>query len=348
MKAAVLHGQGDIRYEDYPMPQLKAGHILIKVRAAGICGSDIPRVLGTAAHFFPIVLGHEFSGEVMEAGEGVTQFQVGDRVVAAPLVPCGVCNDCQEGSYALCKHYTFIGSRQQGGFAEYVVIPAANAVKFSSDYSFSQAALFEPAGVALHGLIQNSYLGGGTVAILGAGTIGVFTGQWAQIFGAEKVVFFDVDEERLKIATEITGGKGINLSLSNGREEAMKVTNGKGFSYVFGTSGASETINMAFSIAANKAKICFIGTPTGPVSFTAEEWELMNRHEFTVTGSWMSYSAPFPGREWTLTAEMMGQGRLKFDERFIYKKFSLAQCAEAFASFQHPGQVKGKILLVNE
>jgi L-iditol 2-dehydrogenase len=117
---------------------------------------------------------------------------------------------------------------------------------------------------------------------------------------------------------------------------------------VFGTSGASETINMAYSIAANKARICFIGTPTTPVTFTAVEWELMNRREFTVTGSWMSYSAPFPGREWTLTAEMMGQDRLKFDERFIFQKYPLSQCAQAFASFQNPGQVKGKILLVNE
>ncbi len=330
------------------MPAIRPGHVLIKVRAAGICGSDIPRVLGTAAHFYPVVLGHEFSGEVVETGDGVTGLQPGDRVVAAPLVPCGICIDCQEGNYALCKQYTFIGSREQGGFAEFVVIPASNAIKFSSKYSFAQAALFEPAGVALHGLIQNHYAGGGTVAILGAGTIGIFTGQWAKIFGGEKVAFYDVDEERLQTATEITGGIGINLQKENARDTALNLTGGKGFSYVFGTSGASQTINTAYAIAGNKAHICFIGTPTQPVVFTAEEWELMNRREFTVTGSWMSYSAPFPGREWTLTAAMMDQGRLNFDKRFIFKEFPLAHCAQAFECFEYPEQVKGKILLINE
>lgn len=212
MKAAVLHGQGDIRYEDYPLPETGRGQVLVKVRAAGICGSDITRVLGTGAHYYPIVLGHEFSGEVAETGEGVTCVKPGDKVVAAPLIPCGLCPDCQQGAYALCKHYSFIGSRQQGGFAEYVAIPEANAVKFPQAYSFDQAAFFEPASVALHGLLQNEYRGGGIVAILGAGTIGIFTGQWASIFGAEKVVFMDIDDERLKIAKEISQGICINIS----------------------------------------------------------------------------------------------------------------------------------------
>ncbi|MBR4418230.1 MAG: alcohol dehydrogenase catalytic domain-containing protein, partial [Victivallales bacterium] len=145
MKAAVLHASQDIRYEECPTPEIRPGCVKINVRACGICGSDIPRVLGDAAHFFPIVLGHEFSGEVVEIADDVKNVAVGDHVVCAPLIPCFDCPDCALGNFSLCKHYTFIGSRVFGGMAEYVVIPARNAVKFSAERNFEDAALLEPA-----------------------------------------------------------------------------------------------------------------------------------------------------------------------------------------------------------
>ena len=151
MKAAVLHASDDLRYEEYPTPEIQAGEVLVKVKATGICGSDIPRVLGQGAHFYPIVLGHEFAGEVVEVGADVGALKAGDRVTAAPLLPCLQCDDCQQGHYAQCKFYSFIGSRVQGSFAEYVKLPARNAVKFEQTVSFEQGAFFEPATVALHG-----------------------------------------------------------------------------------------------------------------------------------------------------------------------------------------------------
>ncbi len=348
MMAAVLHGQNDIRYEAYPMPETLPGMVKVRVRAVGICGSDIPRVLGTAAHFYPVVLGHEFSGDVVEVGEGVTHISIGDRVAVAPLIPCGTCESCSQGAYALCKKYSFIGSRAQGGFAEYVVLPEANAVVFTGNCTYAQAALFEPSSVALHGLLQCGFHGGGSVAILGAGTIGVLTAQWAKIYGAASVTLFDIDSDRLAIAAAITGSEGVNLLNEDGEKATMARTGGAGFAYVFGTSGAPQTINLAFQIAAAKARICFIGTPTRDVTFTAEAWERMNRREFTVTGAWMSYSAPFPGQEWTLTSKMIAQGRFSLDTRLIDTVYPLSQCAEAFARFSHPEGVKGKILMVNE
>ena len=348
MKAAVLYGQNDIRYDDYPMPALLPGHVKVRVRACGICGSDVPRVLGTAAHFYPVVLGHEFSGEIAEVGEGVDGLQVGDRVVGAPLVPCYRCPDCQQGHFSLCKHYTFIGSRVQGAFAQYVVIPATNAVKVASESAFEEAALFEPASVALHGLAQADFQGGGSVAVVGAGTIGIFAAQWAKLLGAARVVLYDVDDERLQIAGGITGCKGVNSLKDDAVHAAMGYTDGRGFDAVFGVSGAPKSFATAFEIAANKATVCFIGTPTADVKFTAAQWEQMNRREFTVTGSWMSYSAPFPGKEWKLCADYLASGRLKCDGRMIHRTFPLSQCREAFACYEHPEQVKGRILLVNE
>lgn len=118
MKAGVVHAKNDIRYEDIEKPEVKPGTVRIKVKYTGICGSDVPRVNGDACHFFPNVLGHEFSGTIDEVGEGVTDLKPGDRVAGVPLVPCMECEDCKKGNFSLCKHYSFIGSRQFGSFAE--------------------------------------------------------------------------------------------------------------------------------------------------------------------------------------------------------------------------------------
>ena len=131
-------------------------------------------------------------------------------------------------------------------------------------------------------------------------------------------------------------------------EQAMALTDGKGFDYIYETAGNTITMKMAFKLAANKAQVCFIGTPTRELSFSVDEWECMNRKEFTLTGSWMSYSSPFPGKEWDLTAHYFATGQLKFDPAFIYKKMPMSQAQEAFQMFKTPGLVQGKILLMNE
>lgn len=348
MKAAVLHANEDVRYEEYPTPETKPGTIKVRVRASGICGSDIPRVLHNGAHFFPIVLGHEFSGDVVEVGEGVTNVAVGDTVSGAPLVPCMKCADCQQGNYALCRHYSFIGSREQGSFAEYVVIPAGNAIKYDPAIPYEQAAMFEPAAVALHGLMCNDFAGGGYVAVLGGGTIGMFTAQWARIFGGRKVVVFDLLEERLELARELGADATINTGEPDFMEKAMAITGGHGYDYVFETAGSTATIKIGFELAANKAHFCCIGTPHVDITFTPKLWECMNRKEFKLTGSWMSYSAPYPGKEWHVVADCFADGRLRFSPKLIYRTFPLSQTGEAFALYKIPGEVKGKIMIVNE
>jgi len=348
MKAGVVYASNDIRYDDIEKPVPKKGQVLIKVKYTGICGSDIPRVNGNACHYFPNVLGHEFSGVIEELGEGVTSLKIGDRVAGVPLVPCMKCEDCQKGNYSLCKHYSFIGSREFGSFAEYVAVPERNAVKFDDEVTFEQGAFFEPSTVALHGLQRLNYQGGKTVAVLGGGTIGLFTMQWAKIFGAKKVVVFDISEERLALAKRLGATEGINTLNEDFMKQAKKLTDGKGFDYVYETAGSTVTMKMAFKLAANKAGVCFIGTPTSELSFSVEEWENMNRKEFTLTGSWMSYSAPFPGQEWEATAYYFKTGELKFDESFIYKKIPLSQIASAFEMFKTPGMVKGKLLIDSE
>ena len=348
MKAAVVVANEDVQYQEIETPSPKAGEVKVRVRFSGICGSDVPRVLYHGVHFYPIVLGHEFSGDVVEVGEGVTKVKVGQRVSGAPLIPCMKCDDCQNGNFSLCKHYSFVGSRQNGSDADYVVLPEKNVVPFDPSISYEQGAMFEPSTVALHGLFQNDYQGGRNVAVLGCGTIGIFTMQWAKIFGARKVVVFDIMDERLALATRMGADAVVNSSKEGFMEEAMALTDGKGFDFVFESAGEVPTMQMAFELAANKAHVCFIGTPHVDLSFTPKMWENMNRKEFKLTGSWMSYSAPFPGKEWTLTAHYFATGQLKFDPGFIYKKVPMSQTQEAFQMFKTPGLVQGKIMLVNE
>lgn len=348
MKAGVVHAREDIRYEEITKPTPGKGQVLIKVKYTGICGSDVPRVNGDACHFFPNVLGHEFSGIVEEVGEGVTKLKPGNRVAGVPLVPCMECEDCQKGDYSLCKHYSFIGSREFGSFAEYVVVPENNAVLFDEEVSFEQGAFFEPATVALHGLLRVPYQGGKTVAILGGGTIGLFVMQWAKIFGAAKTVVFDINEERLNLGKRLGATEGINTLEPDYMDKAMELTEGRGFDYVFETAGNTVTMKMAFLLAANKAQVCFVGTPTKELTFSVEEWENLNRKEFNLTGSWMSYSTPFPGKEWKLTAHYFKTGDLKFDDSFIFKKIPLSEIDQAFEMYKVPGTVKGKILIDSE
>jgi len=339
MKAAVLYANDDIRYDDYPTPTISPHTVIVKVRATGICGSDIPRVLHNGVHFYPIVLGHEFSGEIAEVGEGVTGLQTGDRVSGAPLIPCMSCPNCLKGNYSLCGHYSFIGSREQGSFAEYVKIPAVNAVRFDPSLTFDQGAFFEPSTVALHGMRLNGYKGGEDVAILGGGTIGAFMTQWAKIFGAKSITVFDISKERLDLCRRF----GADYAVDPNRDGVKK----NRYGYVFETAGVTDTMRLSFEIAANKAHICFVGTPVRDLTFTPSQFENMNRKEFKLTGSWMSYSAPFPGEEWILTAHYFKTGQLKFDESLIFKHFHMSEAPQAFELFKTPGAVKGKILLHN-
>lgn len=348
MKAGVLYGPEDMRFEEIPIPAVSDGDVLIKVRAVGICGSDIPRVLGQAAHYYPIVLGHEFSGEIVDTGKDVKSLRTGDHVAGVPLLPCFKCEDCIHGWYAQCRHYSFIGSRIQGAFAEFVAVPEKNAVKIGTTISFEQGAFFEPSTVALHGLFCADYRGGEDVAVLGGGNIGIFAVQWARIFGAKRVFVFDIDADRLALASEFGADFCIDTKKPDFLENVMELTGGRGFGFVLETAGADTTMKLAFELAANKAGVCFIGTPHKNMVFEPKLFEKMNRKEFSLTGSWMSYSAPFPGREWELTEHFFSTGVLKYKESLIYKRLPLSDIWHGFQLYKTPGAVKGKIMLINE
>ncbi len=333
MKAALLQAKGDIVIGDIPAPEITAREVLVKVRASGVCGSDIPRVLEGTSHYFPNVLGHEFSGEVVALGAEVSGLQLGDKVSVAPLKPCHTCDLCKEGNYALCGNYSFIGSREFGGWAEYVKAPVENIVPLGST-DYVAGAFVEPVSVALHGLYGMDIQPTDSVAIIGVGTIGLLTFQAVRAMGVEDITLFDVNRESLKKA-ETLGAKKTMLST-----EAQGVG---GFDHVLETAGATAAEKMALAIAGNKGSIMFIGTPKTPLTLEPKEFEQINRKELTLRGSWMSYSSPFPGKEWTQAVELLESGAIQV-EPLIDRIISIEELPKAFEAIDK-GEVSGKVLM---
>ena len=152
MKAWVLQDINDIRYETKEKPVPCANEVLVAVKAAGICGSDIPRIYKTGAHVHPLVPGHEFAGLVVGTGPGADSGWLGKRAGIFPLIPCGSCGPCLAGQYEMCRNYGYLGSRRDGGFAEYVAVPAGNLIELPDCVSFEEAAMLEPMAVAVHAM----------------------------------------------------------------------------------------------------------------------------------------------------------------------------------------------------
>lgn len=344
LQAAVLYGQKDIRHEGVDTPKIGENEILVKVKSTGICGSDIPRVLGTSAHYYPIILGHEFSGKIVDIGNKVKNICVGDRVSGAPLIPCHKCIDCIKGHYSQCKNYSFVGSRTSGSWAEYVKIPAVNAVKLPDAVSFDEGAFMEPITVALHGLSVMDFKGGNDVAIIGMGTIGLLTLQCAKALGARRIFAFDIDDDKLDIAKEYGADMCINTGDRSLKKIVWESTIDRGFKFVIEAAGVEFTEKLSLEIASNKGNVLFIGTPSTPISFKPHEFEHINRKELTVRGSWMSYSAPFPGYEWELAGYYLQTKQIRIN-KLIDRKIPMEDITRAFEDLIVPGRVKGKVLL---
>ena len=203
MKALVLLKKGDIQFLSVPKPKPARGEALIRVKACGICGSDIPRIYGGIAYYYPSIPGHEFAGEVEEVGDpSLDKNWVGKRVTVFPLIPCYNCRLCQIGLYEMCENYGYIGSRRDGAFAEYVTVPVANCMDLPGKVSYESGAFSEPAAVTLHALRRSSIPFGKTVAVFGLGPIGVLFGIWAKISGARRLIGFDIDQKKVDFARE--------------------------------------------------------------------------------------------------------------------------------------------------
>ena len=353
MKTAVMTELKKVEIQERPVPVPKENEVLVKVEYVGICGSDLHYFesgrIGDFVVEYPFVLGHEAGGTVVEVGANVKNLKVGDRVAMEPGKTCGTCEFCKQGKYNLCKDVIFFATPPVDGvFQEYVAHEAGLCFKLPENVSTMEGALIEPLAVGMHAANQGGAHLGQTAVVTGAGCIGLVSLLSLKAMGVSKVIVVDVMEKRLQKALELGADAVINGKEEDTVARILELTDGKGFDYIYETAGSTITMKMAYELAANKAGICYIGKPTKELTFTVEEWENMNRKEFTMTGSWLSYSAPFPGHEWDCVAHYFATGQLKGEEALIFKKLPLSRIAEGFEMFKTRGAVKGKILIDSE
>ncbi|MEZ5402820.1 MAG: alcohol dehydrogenase catalytic domain-containing protein [Bryobacteraceae bacterium] len=248
------------------------GEVLVRLRAIGLCGSDLHWYQdGRVGHndaVFPMVLGHEPVGDVVECGPGVDTHKPGDKVAIEPSVVCGVCEYCRSGRPNNCVACVFMGGTQAPGFyRDYAVVPARNAEHFPADFDYLTATLIEPVAVLVHVMELAPVAPGDTVAILGAGPIGLLCAQLAKLGGASKIIIADRVPHRLRIAHQVS----LDFHCVNTREASVisavaDLTKGRGVDIVYDAAGVPETMSAGLEIARPSGQYILIGIPSARVT----------------------------------------------------------------------------------
>lgn len=365
MKAIVLESDGRLVYRSVPDPQFPdprfpGGGVLVRVVCAGVCGSDLPRAFGGKAYRYPLILGHEFSGVVAAVGwapdapgaaagalaarpatagaarspvvgEGCA---VGDRVAVYPLVPCGHCGPCQVGEYAQCESYDYFGSRRDGGFAEYVVVPAENLVRVPDTLDLVSAAMAEPCAVALHGVEKLRIQAGASALVIGGGPVGLLAAQWLRVKGCGSVLVSEPDAWRRKMAGRL-GFEAVDPSIAGALELALKSGPGRvagpepgsasglaagsapgsepgsrGAELVVEACGLPATFRQAIAAAGRFGQVLFMGNIAGELRIPETEVSAILRKELSIFGTWNSRIVPRGRDEWTASLQAMASGKV--------------------------------------
>ncbi|MGD8292381.1 MAG: alcohol dehydrogenase catalytic domain-containing protein [Desulfobacterales bacterium] len=344
MRAAVLYSISDLRVEEINTSQVGPADILLRVSYCGVCGSDVPRIIKNAAHYYPIILGHEFSGVIADVADGLNSELIGRKSVCAPLMPNFSDPQCARGNYSLSKGYDFIGSNKQGGFAEYVAMPARNAIILDDSLDLLTASFLEPLTVALHAIDIVNYRPGRKAAVIGVGGIGLLLLQCLMRLGALSISAFDIDDNKLVSAKDL----GVDFCFNSRDQDIAKKTlesaAPSGYDFVFETAGAPAAEILALKLAAPRGYVVFVGTPHSALTLQPAEFELINRKELTLKGAWLNYSAPFPGWEWDYGIELLAKQQINI-EGLIGSMLPLSQADRLPSLLSAMGDSKRKIVL---
>lgn len=350
MKAALWYEKKDVRVEEIEEPKVVKGSVKIKVKWCGICGSDLHEYLGgpifipvgqphpLSGTTAPVVLGHEFSGEIVELGEGVTKFNVGDRVIVEPIVACGKCPACMEGKYNLCSSLGFHGlCGSGGGLAEYTVFPEGFVHKIPDEMSYEDAALVEPMAVGLHSVRMANFNTGDTALVLGAGPIGLATIGCLKAAGARLIVVLQRKSIRQKYAKRAGADVVLDPNEVNIPEEIKKLTGGVGVDAAFETTGAKIGFDTGLESLKYEGTMVITSIWEKDTNFNPN---VLVFTEKKIVGT-LAYRHEFPA-----TMALMKDGRIK-TEGYITKKIALDNIVEeGFGALTGPEKKKHVKILV--
>ncbi|BBH23040.1 galactitol-1-phosphate 5-dehydrogenase [Paenibacillus baekrokdamisoli] len=331
MKALVYEGPRIMNIREVPAPELQHGEVLIRVRLAGICGSELGGYLGhNSLRKPPLIMGHEFAGTVEQVSEeaSFSGLKVGDRVTANPLVTCGNCRYCRSGQSQLCASRALLGAHRPGAFAEFVAVPVQNVYRLPDHVTTEEGAFAEPFACAVHVCRLLALTPTDRLLIYGAGPIGLFALQAAQVYGLRDIVIVDLNESRLEIARELGG---IAVTDINQLEE----TSAAGFDAVIDAVGAEATRQRSVASAHPGGKVIFTGLHEAASNLAIND---MIRNE-----TWVKGAFAYSQEDFETALQWIGQGRVNLLPWTV-----TAPLSEGAASFEKlitgPGKI-AKILL---
>ena len=279
MKSAVFYGRHDVRVEDWNMPAVGPEDVLIKVKACGVCGTDVHIYegdKGAAEGTPPTILGHEFSGVIVETGENVKNFQPGDRVCIDPNCYCGACEPCRNGVAHYCQNMIGYGTTVNGGFAEYCAVNAKQVYRLGENTTFEQGAMTEPVACCLHGIDMCGIRPGHQIVIIGGGMIGLIMLQLAKLAGAAKIALLEPVKEKRQMAEKL----GADICIDPSGEDVKARLSDCGFTWVntvIECVGKPSTIEEAIDLAGNKAVVMMFGLTKPDETISVKPFEIFQK-----------------------------------------------------------------------
>lgn len=324
MKAYVLEGIDQLEYKEVNKPSLSEGYVLVEVHASGICNSDIARVFTTGTYHFPTIPGHEFSGKVVEAFDEVGKAWLGKRVGIFPLIPCKECVCCKHEQYEMCNNYNYLGSRCDGGFAEYVAVPVWNLIELPESVSYQEAAMLEPASVALHAVRRLDLKGVSSVVVLGLGTIGIIIAQWLHVLGVKTVIATGHSVKHGELMKRVTSDKYTYIDASDGEEasvseQILQLTEGVGVDAVLDCVATSDSLTDALSCVKAGGQIVIVGNPKGDIAIEKNSYWKILRKQIRLTGTWNSSFMHTSEDDWNTVLRECEKGNLHLKELITHE-----------------------------
>ncbi len=348
-KAWVLHEIGKISLEDVEMPVPKANEVRVRVMAAGVCGSDIPRIYETGAHRMPLIPGHEFSGVVDETGEGVDKALIGRRVSVFPKIACGKCDMCLAGMPLQCRDYDYVGSRRDGAFAEYVTVPAENLLEIPENVGFEEAAMLEPFAVAANAVRTGTK---GTeadknVAVCGLGTIGLMTVMLLKEAGINNIYVIGNKPGQKERAAEL--GISEDRYCDSSVQDPLKWLSGVdgGISLYYECVGKNETISLGIEALNPGGRLILVGNPYSDMTFHRDVWWKLLRNQISVNGIWnSSFSHANPDDDWNYILKRLVESRLQ-PSKLTSHKLDIDELDKGFLIMRDKKEDYCKIIMKN-
>lgn len=348
MKAWILHQINHINLEERNVPVPGENEVLVHVRAAGICGSDIPRIYQDGAHHMPLIPGHEFAGEVVQLGTGVNRNWISKRVGVFPLIPCLQCPACQNQQFEMCSHYNYLGSRRDGGFAEYVAVPERNLIELPDNVSFEEAAMLEPMAVAVHAMRRLESTSADIVAVYGLGTIGILLAAFLFHRGVKKVLVIGNKEfqKQAVIRFGLPEQNFCDSKTQNVKNWISNQTNGRGVDLFFECVGKNETLLHAIEYTASAGSICLVGNPHTDMVFPKEIYWMILRRQLTITGTWNSSFTGQKEDDWHYVLDLLRRKQIE-PEWIISHTVSLTEMNKGLHIMKEKSEDYIKIMLTN-